>query len=221
MTIRALILDMDGLLLDTERVSKWAWQSAANELGFVIPDEIYFWCVGRSSLDVDRILSNNLGDDFPISEARRRRFELVDSVFARDGVALKKGAGELLDLADSLNMPYAIATSTRKQRAILRLNHAGVLNRFRSLVAGDEVSKGKPNPEIFLLAAHTLNTPPSHCLVFEDSDSGIEAATAAGMKSVLVPDQKPPSIEATEQASYICSSLVEASGILAGIVGDV
>jgi len=212
--IKALIFDMDGLLLDTEKVSKLAWQQAAEEYGLVLTDDIYFKCAGRSSLDVDQILTAQLGNSFPITQVRKRRYEIVDTTFERDGVKIKCGAVDIINIADSFRVPCLVATSTRKQRAIIRLTQAGIINRFTAIIAGDEVSRGKPNPDIFLLAAKTAKADPKNCLAFEDSEAGIRALSAARIPSFLIPDLKRHSEDVIRLATYHCESLVEATDIV-------
>jgi beta-phosphoglucomutase-like phosphatase (HAD superfamily) len=216
--IKALIFDMDGLLLDTEKVSKFAWQKASEEYGFLLTDDIYFKCAGRSSLDVDQILTAQLSSSFPINQVRQRRYEIVDTVFERDGVEIKSGAIDIINIADSFQVPCLVATSTRKQRAITRLSQAGILNKFAAIIAGDEVSRGKPDPDIFLLAAKMAKTDPKNCLAFEDSEAGIRALFAAHIPSFLIPDLKHHPEEVVKLATYHCKSLLEAKPIVTSLL---
>jgi HAD superfamily hydrolase (TIGR01509 family) len=153
---------------------------------------------------------------FPIGEARRLRIQHTEETVARNGVPIKEGLGELLDLLDRSGVMKAVATSTERTRALSLLTLAGVLNRFDAVVCGDEVERGKPHPDIFLAAAAKLGRSPIDCMVLEDSESGLTAAHRAGMRPVLVPDLKAPSQEALALAFRVFPTLTEVQGFLAG-----
>lgn len=102
---------------------------------------------------------------------------------------------QLLDYLDEHRIPYAVATSTKGENARFRLDNIGVLSRLSGLITGDMVVSGKPDPEIFTLAAKALETPPAHCLVLEDSPHGILAAHRAGCQPMMIPDLKEPEEE--------------------------
>ena len=190
---RAIIFDMDGLMLDTERLALKAWQLAGADFGFPISDDIFITMLGRNRRDSDRILVEVFGSDFPVNAVRKRRRAYVDGWIDEGKLSIKSGLLELLDFLDKVSMPKAVATSTAYGRAIYKLSLVNLLDRFPIVIAGDQVEKGKPAPDIFLAAALRLEVAPKYCLVLEDSDAGIQAAYDAGMTSVMIPDMKPPS----------------------------
>ena len=206
---RAIIFDMDGLMIDTERLALKAWQLAGADFGFPISEDIFITMLGRNRRDSDRILVEVFGSDFPVDAVRKRRRAYVDGWIDEGKLSIKSGLLELLDFLDKVSMPKAVATSTAYERAIYKLSLVNLLERFPIVIAGDQVEKGKPAPDIFLAASTQLRVLPKHCLVLEDSDAGIQAAYNAGMIPVMIPDMKPPSEESLVFAYRIFGGLGE------------
>jgi len=138
-----------------------------------------------------------------------------DAIVERDGIAIKPGLFELLDWLDAESIPKAVATSTRRDRAQAKLAQTGLLERFVALVGGNEITHGKPAPDIFLLAAQRLDHAPDTIVVFEDSEPGVRAALAAGMTPIMVPDLHPPSDDLLALAPLVVPSLAHAQAHLA------
>lgn len=210
LTFRAIIFDMDGLMLDTERMAHRLWTAVATELGFDLHDELFLQLVGRTRADTDGILERELGPSFPLEVFRATCTERWLDEIGRTGIARKTGLLELLDAIDGTDVRTAVATSTRRVGADRSLSAAGIAGRFHCLVTGDEVRRGKPAPDIFLLAAERLEVEPRDCVVLEDSLYGIRAAHAAGMIPVMVPDLVPPTADVRAIAHRVVDSLVEA-----------
>ena len=209
--IRAVILDMDGLMLDTEGMSRTAWQRTLAEWGLAISDEKYLELIGLTLSDVGVKMRSWYGAGIPYDSIYMRKLALVDEIIATEGIPQKPGLRMFLAAVDSLGVRKAVATSTARERAIYKLKVAGVEAEFETFAGGDEVAHGKPAPDIFLLAAERLGVPPEKCLVFEDSDPGVLAAHAAGMRVVVIPDQKPPSPQAAAAAWEVLRDLHQAA----------
>ena len=206
---RAIIFDMDGLMIDTERLALKAWRLAGTDFGFPISDKIFINMVGRNRRDSDRTLVEIFGADFPIGAVRNRYRAYIDSWIDEGKLSVKPGLLELLGFLDRISMPKAVATSTEYERAVYKLSLTNLLEHFPIVIAGDQVQKGKPAPDIFLAAALRLEVLPKHCLVLEDSDAGIQAAHDAGMTSVMIPDMKLPSEKSRAFAHRVFGALGE------------
>ena len=206
--VAAVIFDMDGLMFDTERIAQFAWQRAAADLGYDYSDTLFRGVIGRNSKDVQRITLEALGQDAPFAEIYEKKQIYLEEYIQQDGLPLKAGLIELLDCLEMLSLPKAVASSSPKARIQRNLQAAGLLEgRFDALVGGDEVRNGKPDPEIFLLASDALDISPEACLVLEDSNAGIQAAHAAGMIPVMVPDILEPTDQSRRLAYIIIPSL--------------
>jgi len=208
---RAVIFDMDGLLLDSEPLYRVTWQTAAADLGFPIDDVLYERFVGRGNVEAEQILREHFGDVFPLDEFHKRWSRDFDEHVT--SIARKPGAMELLDLLEQRGIPKALATSSPR---VLALRCLGDLaSRFTALAFGDEVSHSKPAPDLFLLASERLGIATAECLVLEDSEAGVRAARAAGMDVIMVPDLVPPSEEVASMATRVCKTLHEVVANLA------
>ena len=208
--IGAVILDMDGLMLDTERVYKRAWQQAASQLGYGLDDDFYFTLVGRTNAAGERALAEHFGPDFSLRAFRERWAALWREEVQVAGIPLKPGLSELLDYLAGQEIPVAVATSSDRAYAAFSLKMAGLdVRRFAHVVTGEQVGRGKPAPDIYLEAARRLGVDPADCIAVEDSDAGVLSASAAGMLAVMVPDLKPPSPAARQAAFRVLTSLHE------------
>jgi HAD superfamily hydrolase (TIGR01509 family) len=212
-SIQAAVFDMDGLMLDTERVGRYTFEKATADFGITVGDDVYVQMIGRNWQDSKQIMMAALGPDFPFDELRLCWRKHAEAHIDSYGVPCKPGLLELLDLLETRGVPKAVATSTRRERAHALLEKLSLRHRFHTVIGGDEVEKGKPDPEIFLRAAERLAIDPQHCVVFEDSGPGIRAAHAAGMIPILVPDLVPPSDDVRQLAHRIYNSLDEACAL--------
>jgi HAD superfamily hydrolase (TIGR01509 family) len=212
--IAAVIFDMDGLMFDTERLILWAWQKAMADCGFSAPEELYLKSVGLTDEATNAILVEALGPEFPLEAVRERERQYLRGYVEEHGAPIKPGLLELLDFLDELGLPKAIGSSSQRRTVERMVASAGLQGRFVALAGGDEVTYGKPAPDIYLLAARRLGVSPAGCLVLEDSEPGVQAARAAGMTPILVPDLKPPSAEGAALARWVLPSLHEVKEIL-------
>ena len=194
-TITAVLFDMDGLVLDTEKLYTRFWQEAAKALGYPMTKE---QALGMRSLNRGAGLAkmqSYFGPKVDYDKIRNKRIELMDVFVEREGVTLKPGIHELLDYLKEHGIKTAIATSSPMERTLLYLGSVGLEQSFDELVSGYMVEKGKPEPDIYLYAAEKLGVKPSECMVLEDSPAGILAAHRAGCLPVMVPDQDRPDEE--------------------------
>ena len=199
----AVIFDMDGLMLDTERPMIPTWTKAGELFGWVISQETVIRTIGMNGEGTRAVFMRELGPDFPYEKIRDEHHRLYSETFEKR-VDMKPGLITLLDHLDSLGIPMAVATSSRRRGASWKLGMVGILDRFTALACGDEVEKGKPAPDVFLLAAERLGKKPAECIGFEDSPAGLQALHAAGIHSVFVKDlvEPPPDILAAVWRRY-------------------
>jgi beta-phosphoglucomutase-like phosphatase (HAD superfamily) len=207
---RAAVFDMDGLLLDSERPIRNAWLQAAEEFGVLINEHEYLEVVGRNEADSRRLLQAHLGDACSYDAVRARAASLIEEALGVDGYAVKCGVVALLDALRDRAVPCVVASSTHVEEVKRRLQQARLAHFFSGFSGGDEVLRGKPHPDLFLLAAQRAGQDPADCLVFEDSEHGARGAIAAGMSVVIVPDLKTPSDDARAASIAVLASLHDA-----------
>lgn len=210
----AVIFDLDGLLLDTEIISKRAWTEAALEFGFSISDPLYENVIGITEIDTMAIFTHALGNDFPAKKVNKRRLEIINEIIDREGVHIKPGYNQLISYLNARKIKKAIATSSSYEFAVKKMKKAGILTDLDFFSTGDKVARGKPEPDVFLDAAKGLGINPSLCIAFEDSDDGTTAATRAGMKVFVVPDLKIPNQESNKNAYRIIKKLDDSIPLL-------
>jgi len=214
MRIRAVILDIDGLMIDSERISQRSWSEVMHRAGYELTEEVYLQMIGRTEKDVKQILANVYGEVFPFERMYHQREETFLHILESEGIPVKPGLFELLDWVESKKLKMAVATSTYCKLAERKLLAAGIRERFQVIVAGDEVAHGKPAPDLFLSAARRIGVDAPECVVLEDSQAGIQAAYAAGMKAILVPDMQPVDEQVARLAYRVVPSLREAIPVL-------
>lgn len=203
----AVLFDMDGLMLDTERLLYAAWQRAMADYGYQASEEVFLASLGTTVAATNQLLRAAYGPDFPLEATNGRTGDYVWEEVDDRGAPLKPGLLALLDYLEAQDIPKAVASSSERATIDRLLGSAGLLARFPVTVAGDEVVHGKPAPDIFLLAARRLGVDPAQCLVLEDSEPGARAAHAAGMAVIIVPDLKSPSDEVARLAAAVLPDL--------------
>ena len=201
----AVIFDMDGLMLDSERAILDCLARAAREAGHDLPRSLWLRMVGNSEAVCRALLDDCIGEA-QREQVLARAHALYEAVVDA-GVPHRPGIVELLDLLDDLRLPRAVATSTRRPLALRKLQAAGLLARFEMVCSSSDVARPKPAPDVYLLAARTLDVAPSRCLVLEDSPTGVRAALAAGMTPIQVPDLLSPDAATRALGHRIAPSL--------------
>ncbi|MEO6104801.1 MAG: HAD family phosphatase [Pseudoxanthomonas sp.] len=207
----AVIFDMDGLLIDSERHILECWRAVAAEHALPLDDALWLSMVGLHDAACTQMLVSLLG---PAKAERlnidcKRRYDLL----VEKGLPLKDGALELLQELSARNVPLAIATSTRRERALIKLARCGIDHYFAAIATSSDVTHPKPAPDIYLLAASRLGVAPENCKAVEDSEMGVRAAHAAGMSVIQVPDLV-PATELTRSLAQVVGSLHEARALL-------
>ncbi|MGY3620898.1 HAD family hydrolase [Bradyrhizobium sp. USDA 10063] len=212
--ISAVLLDMDGTLLDTEKVYFDSLVAALNARGYT--DDVVALChamIGLPGPECELMLVRRYGDDFPLAEINKAFAANRDEIF-RAGLPLKAGAIELLDALRSADYPMAIVTSSSRRSADQHLTLAGIRARFDTVLTRDDVTHCKPSPDLYLLAAKRLGVEPQACVAIEDSNHGVTAAHAAGAITLMVPDMIPPTEETRAKCAAVLPDLNAALAML-------
>lgn len=186
--IYGVLFDMDGVVLDTEKIYARFWAEAAHALGYPMTYEQALGMRSLNSQAGQQKLESYFGPGVSRAVMRDKRVELMDAFVAENGIDPKPGIHELLDALKERGIKTAIATSSPMDRATAYLSRLGLLEKFDCICIGHEVKQGKPAPDIYLYAAASIGVAPENCLAIEDSPAGIESAYRAGCMPVLVPD---------------------------------
>jgi len=210
----AVIFDMDGLVLETESTYRIAWQQAAKSMGHPLPEDFLLSLSGLHYQAVEQKLLAMCGVDFNL-----QTFNHNASRFWRDhvnshGIKTKLGFTELLEFVMAERKPFCLATNSRAANTDECLALAGIKPVFSTIVTRDDVSHGKPAPDIFLKAAQSLQVPIEKCLVLEDSPAGVVAAAKAGAIVVCVPSATPVDPQTQALCDLVTPDLVQALAIL-------
>lgn len=216
---QAVVFDMDGLMIDTERVALECWIESARVFGWEISRETCLSLVGLGQRESRQALLDRMGGKFPLAEVSARGRERYLQRLRGEGVAVKPGLVPLLDWLAERDVPVAVATSTQHALALEKLALAGLRERFETIVCGDQVPKGKPAPDVYREAVARIDADPARCIALEDSEIGLRAAHAAGLTCIVVPDLLPPSPEYEPLAHAIVPGLREARALLDAMLG--
>ncbi len=209
-TFKAAIFDMDGLLIDSERAISAAWIAGARELGFSLRMSDFMSVIGTAAQQSTAILVDLLGSEEAMRATAAKAHALLPQAGGAPVFPLKSGALPLLQALHAAGIPCAVASSSNVDEIRHRLGHVDVLKYFKGITGGNEVTHGKPDPALYLLAAARLGVAPEDCIAFEDSENGARAAQAAGVRVVIVPDLKHPPDDVAARAHGVIGSLDEA-----------
>ena len=202
--VRGLLFDMDGLVLDTEKLYSRFWQEACQNLGYPMTRQQALTMRALNAQAGEANLKRFFGPTVDFQQVRNLRIHLMDAYIAENGVEPKPGIRELLAFLKEKNIPAALASSSPRQRIQSYLKPLQLYDCFQVICSGYEVPHGKPEPDIFLHAAAQLGLKSQDCMVLEDSPSGILAASRAGCMPVMIPDLDRPDPE-TEKLLYACA----------------
>jgi HAD superfamily hydrolase (TIGR01509 family) len=212
----AIVFDMDGTLLDSERIAQRTFDETCRAFALEPHPDVYRRCIGTRGGETQAVLRELYGPAFPLE-----RFFTAWSIAYKEhaidrAVPIKDGVLALLDACDEARIPMAVATSTRRSTAMSKLAKVDLLDRFRFVLCGDEVEHGKPHPQIYLEAALRLDIGPAQAWAIEDSDVGVRAAHAAGMVVFQIPDLHEPEADVRAFGHRIVGSMHEVLGLLRG-----
>jgi len=213
---KTVIFDVDGTLLNTEILYMEGWRRAGKEFGFHVTEEALLQTRAVNSAVAKEVFRRLVSPEFPYEAIRSRRVDISEEII------------ESLP-PERLRMPYAdillpslrregfsiaAASSTVREKTVAHLTHAGLYAWFSAVVCGDMVTRGKPEPDIFLKAAALVGAVPEECIVVGDTPADVFAAHAAGMKMILIPDQVPANEKTIPLSWRILSGLAEVPAVI-------
>ena len=190
--VRGVLFDVDGVILDTECLYSRFWMEACHFYGFPMTKAQSLQMRSLNKTAGQEKLCALFGPAADYTTIRQKRIELMDAFVEKEGVAAKPGIYTLLDALDERGIPCAITSSSPQQRLESYLTPLNLYHRFKKVISGYDVPRGKPEPDIYLRGAAELGLPPETCLALEDSPAGILSAYRAGCLPVLIPDQDTP-----------------------------
>lgn len=209
-----VLCDMDGLLLDSERLARDAFVRACTEIGWEADLSVYHRCIGSTHETTEEILTDHFGPEFPYKRLDARWSDLYHARLAQGPVPVKTGARELLEQLHARSTPVALVTSTRRSTALSKLEASGLLGYFDALVCGGESERGKPHPHPYLAAADRLGLATLSCWALEDSENGVRSALEAGCTVFQVPDLVQPGDQLRRLGHTVVESLLDVLQLL-------
>ena len=212
--IKAIIFDMDGLMIDSERVTFECYQERLKDMNLTMDEEFYKTLLGKPIKGIYQRFYDVYGNDFPIENVIQDVHQLMAERFETEGVPVKKGLVELLHYLKDNNYKTIVATSSNCDRVDKILAQAKITEFFDDSICGDEVTKGKPNPEVFLKSCQKLSVNVDEAIVLEDSEAGIQASYDANIKVICIPDMKYPEKQYEEKTFKILKDLTEVTAYL-------
>lgn len=212
----AVVFDMDGLLLDTERQALEGFLHACRANGVAAHLPTYYRCIGARSRDTRQLMTDGHGQDFPYDDVVAAWNEYYIANFKHRPPPVKPGAHDMLEAVRDAGLPCALATSTRDPAATERMAAVGLDGYFDVKVTGDRITRGKPDPEIYRTAAVELRVEPRRAWALEDSPNGVRAALAADYSVIQVPDLVEPDATVRALGHTILPSLEAAASVLRG-----
>ncbi|MCR4689418.1 MAG: HAD family phosphatase [Saccharofermentans sp.] len=207
---KGFVFDMDGLLLDSERAVLRSWEQIGYENNLEGITEFALSVIGQNSEATNKRFIERYGDELPVEQFRQQTRDRFRQMLSKGQIHLKPYAMDILKALKAKGYKVALASSTSRASVVHEMDVLGTLPFFDVLVCGDQVTRSKPDPEIFLMACEGLGLEPSSCCGFEDSYNGVKACKAAGLYTVMVPDLLPSNEETDKLADLIVPDLSKA-----------
>lgn len=212
--IKTIIFDMDGVLIDSEKIYDEAWEIVLKERKVKDIDFIITGCRGRTAKDSKKFIDENFKGIFTGEEILNVLMNKFDEIIEERGLPVKKGVYELLSYLKENNYEIGLASSTKKSLVMSNLKKIEIETYFSEITIGDMVENGKPAPDIYIMACEKFNKKPEECIAIEDSINGVTAALRAGINTIMVPDIVQPDEEMLKKVFKKCDSLLDVKEFL-------
>ena len=207
MKIKGVIFDLDGLLIDTEKLYQRFWIEAAKQCGYKMTKEQSLQLRSLDKNLAKNLLTEWFGKDFSYQKTKEIRIKLMNDYIEKNGINAKEGAAELASYLKENGYKTAIATATNYERTNYHLKLAGLRDYFENIICASNLEHGKPYPDVYLYACRKLELEPCECLALEDSPNGIKSSYSTGCITVCVPDSGEPENEINPFVNYHAKSL--------------
>ena len=213
--VRAVIFDMDGVLIDTEKHYNIAWCEAAKQAGYTdFTREHALMLRSCDARAASKMMKGIFGEQFDYFAIREIRRTIVAKRLAKYGLEKKPGLDEILAFLHKMGIKTAVATATPLELTLQHLEKIGVKDQFDKIVSAKQVENGKPAPDVYLYACEQIGEQPRDCIAVEDSPNGIRSAYAAGCMPVMVPDLTEPDEELKPLLYAVVKTLADIQGII-------
>ncbi len=205
--IKAVLFDMDGVLIDTEKYLTKFWQQAAAEAGLSLKIEDCYMFRSFASQFASVVFQEKYGKEYDYFAIRNRRKELMKAHIETNGIEIKPEVKETLWAIKQKGIQIAVVTATDEERTKSYLTEIGIYEWFDSVICATMVERGKPFPDVYLYACDRIGCTPKECMAVEDSPNGIQAASDAGCKTVMVPDLTQPDEDSRKRVIGVAQTL--------------
>lgn len=202
-----IIFDMDGLMFDSEAVAARAFLEVGKKRGYDVDMPMYITLVGLDARSTCEKYREYFGEDVDAEALYEEVGNRISEIVEDEGVPVKPGLLSLLDQIDEMGVKKVVASGSDRERILGFLEQVGIKDRFDNIISSEQVSRGKPDPEVFLVSCEKMNVKPENALVLEDSCFGIEAASCAGIPVIAVPDMIPIPEELKKKCVAVKDSL--------------
>lgn len=204
---KAFLFDLDGTLIDTEKIYRMIWPKTCSDMGYELTDEMYLSLRSLGRPYAPLRFKEWFGENFDYDEARRIRKTYFDAYISQNGIQLKKGAIELLEALHQKGIITAIVTATDPARAEEYMTMTGLMGHFDRIISATMVDEGKPSPKVYAFACRELGLNPKECVAVEDAPNGVKSAHGAGLQVIMVPDLTAPDEELASLLTVKAESL--------------
>jgi len=215
--MKAIIFDVDGVLIDTEKYHFIAWVNILMKYNIILPEHEYHKLAGWPGDDIDKFFIDKYKLRIPYGTLVKQKEGFIYHWFKNNPIPLRKGSKELIIFVKNKGLKIGVASASPKDELILKLKKTSIYDYIDVVTSEDEVPGSKPDPEIYLRTAKLLNTAPKECIVIEDTPVGAHAGKNAGMTVIAVPT----SLTKDQDFSfvdYLCNNLEDAKGIIEGLI---